>query len=548
MQARVGLSCGLVAFSVAVSGCLPPPLKDCSKGDCSDTSSGESGASTGEATVPTTGGEAEGETTEAATTGTSTGGESGGSTVGEEVPPLIDDVVVDPNPVFVNGVIAVDVVALHADGVRMVLDDGTLVELVGDGGGGFEGSIPAFTGLDNGDHVATLTPWRGGLEGPSVAAPYTIHLLPPGSEGFWKIGEAPEGGVVAAVGVLPDGQLVEFGNDFVQGEPRCFLRRRDGHGGWTTSERVPVLESSHCTAIDMKIDPVVGTLHLLLMRKGVDEPRWWLGEVAAWGKGAKQVGVGKVGETAEAIGWRSGEVAVCGGVTAKTLDLDAAVWLHRVGEDSELRQFDFDKGEGGPHQFDDTARDCVYAGKTLVLVGETFGLHSKGKGDPKRDRRFIVEHDTLAKTAAWTVGGGPGPGTQSRALAVALDDDGRYLLAGYTCGDLCERDAEIRVYEPGGAFVRQVPLGPLSMDAGPHDIAWSPAGYMVVALADTTGQVPRFKVQAFAAGGDVPLWTYLPEDMSGLQVARSLAIGRFGEVYAGGVGDGDHPAVAHVGG
>jgi hypothetical protein len=56
-----------------------------------------------------------------------------------------------------------------------------------------------------------------------------------------------------------------------------------------------------------------------------------------------------------------------------------------------------------------------------------------------------------------------------------------------------------------------------------------------------------FKVQAVAPGGALPLWTYIPVNKLGLHLALAVAVGLFGEVYAGGIGDDDHPAFARIG-
>jgi hypothetical protein len=118
----------------------------------------------------------------------------------------------------------------------------------------------------------------------------------------------------------------------------------------------------------------------------------------------------------------------------------------------------------------------------------------------------------------WTVAG-PGPNVQSRAHALDVDDMGRYHIVNYTCDDLCVPDGEVRVYEPGGVLAAQVQLGPLgSLWLGPHDIAWSPAGYAVVAFGELQDQDSVFKVQAVAPGKPEPLWTFLPQDRQGQQL------------------------------
>ncbi len=150
--------------------------------------------------------------------------------------------------------------------------------------------------------------------------------------------------------------------------------------------------------------------------------------------------------------------------------------------------------------------------------------------------------------ATWTVAG-PGPNVQSRALALDVDDKGRYYLAGYTCDDDCKPDGEVRVYESGGALAAQVQLGPLgSLWLGPHDIAWSPAGYAVVAFGELQGQDSVFKVQAVGANKPQPLWTFFPKDQQGQQLGLAVAVGPYGEVYTGGIGADGHPAFAVIGG
>jgi len=153
----------------------------------------------------------------------------------------------------------------------------------------------------------------------------------------------------------------------------------------------------------------------------------------------------------------------------------------------------------------------------------------------------------VANLPSWTVAG-LAQGVQSRALALDLDEQGRYHLAGDSCFDICEPAGELWTYEPGADLVAHTSLGPLGSPwFGPHDIAWSPAGYVVVAFAEMQGQSPAFKVQAFAPGDPVPLWTFLPNDKQGLQLALAVAVGLAGEVYAGGRAD-DRPAFTRIGG
>ncbi len=229
-----------------------------------------------------------------------TGDESSGTTDQPVLPPQIVDGVVIPDYIDDNGLLSVEVSAVLTEGVTMLLDDGQSIELTPIRPGQFAGTISAFTALDNGKHKAVLTPWRDMLLGDSVEADYVIALPPPGFETGWTV-DGIEGNV-AAIAVLPDGRPVEFGTFQEMGAPRCYLRLRDKQGQ-PLEKLVPVLASAYCRAIDLKIDRDTGRLNVLVERQNnVDDTVWWAGEMSAWGKGLKNIGIGAVGDTALALG------------------------------------------------------------------------------------------------------------------------------------------------------------------------------------------------------------------------------------------------------
>jgi hypothetical protein len=540
-----------------LAGCppLPPELVTCEEAGACDTTG--SAATSGDVTPTTSGGvfTATGDSPDPDVSSGSTApaeetGDELGSTTDEPVlPPQIIDGVVIPDYIDDNGLLSVEVTAVLTEGVTMLLDSGELIELTPGRPGQFHGFIPAFTGFDNGKHTAILTPYRNVLVGESVPANYVIALPMPGSQTQWL----PEGseGYVAAIAVLPDGRPVELGTFQDMGAPRCYLRLRDKQGLQEQAmDFVPLLGSAHCHAIDLKIDRDTGRLNVLVERKNGDDMVWWAGEISAWGKGLKNIGIGAVGDTALALAARPDVVAVCGTRKVASIDkLDALAVLLRPGELPEPRVFDYWPANKPKlqHTFAENARDCAFAGDTLVLVGEANGQHEKGL--PFRDRLMVIESDlAVADDPAWTVAG-LDQGVQTRALALDLDEQGRCLLAGYTCFDVCEPVGEVRVYAPGGALVGPPnSLGPLgSAWFGPHDIAWSPAGYAVVALGEQQGQTLAFKVQAVRPGVALPLWTFYPNDKQGPQVAVAVAVGPYGEVYAGGIGAADQAAFARIG-
>lgn len=537
-----------VVLAGTLGGCLPPPLADCSEFGCTEPPV----MTTGSMDSPTTNaGSDELQTVTGDTDTTSTSGpeatSTGDDTTTEQpgLVPVIADFGLTPELVVDNGLIAVDVETLNADGVRMAVGE-DVIELGAAGKNNFHGVIEVFSGVENGKKKAFLTPWREDLEGATVEADYIVQLPAPGSQKFWEAGDLVGPGKVAALGVLPDGLLVELGTFLEDNQSHCYLRRRQLDGTWFDADFIDLLPSSKCTAIDMKIDPDLGTIHFVVEREGGDGLRWWLGEIASWGKGVKYAGLGELGEKAEALAYQDGTVAVCGAAPAME-GFDAAAWIH--GQDQLMNEMAFDYLRVGlsDHWFSETARDCAFADDVLVMVGEAYGKLNSDI-DPKRNHRFVLEYDMITKFETWTVAG-QGPGTQSRLFAVDLDDEGRYVVAGITCGDQCEPDGELRIYQPGGELDWQAPLGPLDTDlAGPHDVAWSPAGHVIVALAQLNGQDLGFRVQAYVPGEFMPLWTFLPKTVDGLQVAFTLAVGDFGEIYAGGIGANNFPAVAYIAG
>ena len=545
-----------------LTGCppLPPELVTCEEADACDTTglaatSGDWTPTTSDGVQTVTGDSPDPDASSGSTApAEETGDEPGGTTDEPVLPPQIINGVVIPDYIDDNGLLSVEVTAVLTEGVTMLLDDGELIELTPGRPGQFYGYIEAFTGFDNKKHTAILTPWRNVLVGESVNADYVIALPKPGSQTNWKP-DGPEGHV-AAIAVLPDGRPVELGTFQEMGAPRCYLRLRSKQGIQEKAmDFVPLLGSAYCRAIDLTIDRNTGRLNVLVERKNNgDDTVWWAGEMSAWGKDMKNIGIGAVGDTALALAARFDVVAVCGSRVVNAPDaidkLDALAVLLRPNALPEPRVFDYKPLGKKQHQFAETAHDCDFAGDTLVLVGGANGQHD-GVFDDKRDRLMVIESDLAAAAddAAWTMAG-LDQGVQTRALALDLDDQGRYLLAGYTCFDTCEPVGEVRVYAPGGKLATPtLSLGPLgSAWFGPHDIAWSPAGYAVVAMGGQDEQTVVFKVQAVAPGVALPLWTFIPNDKKGPQIALAVAVGPYGEVYAGGIGGTDQAAFARIGG
>ena len=165
---------------------------------------------------------------------------------------------------------------------------------------------------------------------------------------------------------------------------------------------VSVLPTSYRAATDLTVNPETGALQVLVDRKGDGGLYWWLGEILLWGKGAKQIAVGSVGDKALALARHPDMLAVCGAKKVATPDgIDAFAALVRPGQDVEDRLFDYPAPGKPPHKSSETARDCAFAGDTLVMVGEAWGEHSDDE-NVQRDRLALLEYDVLTGIETWT--------------------------------------------------------------------------------------------------------------------------------------------------
>lgn len=174
-----------------------------------------------------------------------------------------------------------------------------------------------------------------------------------------------------------------------------------------------------------------------------------------------------------------------------------------------------------------------------------YGPH--GDDNKNRDRLFILNLDGEGQ-AAWIVAQS-GAKTQSGAQAVDTDSEGQLVIAGYTCDDACQPEGDLRIYDTRGDLAWQTSLGTFpTKQYATRDLVWSQAGYAVVATGGMKGNETAFTARAFAPSKLEPVWTFAREDGQVLHLALALAIGHYGEVYAGGLGANGYPAVAYIGG
>jgi hypothetical protein len=397
--------------------------------------------------------------------------------------------------------------------------------------------------LSNGTHAATFTAWRDGLESEPLTVPFEVALPVMGSEQFWESGPLIGKGTISALAAAQTGEVLEFGTFHpMMNQPRCYLRRRDLAGAWSENDFFIVLDGTNCSAIDMGVT-AAGEIFMLVARTDNGDTRWSLNKQASWGATIENVGLGALDEEAHALALHPDMVAVCGARPQPTLDLDAFAAIFRPNAPGTVKAFDYVPADEPVHSFYDTARDCVFMGDRLALVGETSGVHDPDK--VPRKRVFVLELAANTLEPEWTVGT-IGSGPNSGATAGVVDDEGRLFLAGFRCGDPCETMGALWMHSPGTGLWWPKQLAP---GVRTRDVAWHPAGYAVVAGSLQDSPVSTvFWAQAWIPGADQPLWTAEHSDAPALQMAVAVAVGAYGQVFVGGVGALGYPAIAYLNG
>ncbi|MEZ4454638.1 MAG: hypothetical protein R3B09_34620 [Nannocystaceae bacterium] len=501
--------------------------------------------------------------TSATTSASSSSGDAGdtdGATSGIEdttsgdadAPPMISKHELSPNPIKFAGPIEVKIwINGDADGVRMALDS-TDVELTLDQEtqAFFTGEIPAYSGLlqNSDEYVARFTPWRddGGdlVEGDALEVPYAIQLHDSGDEDLWALDKSSSGHVTA-LDVLPEGDVLTL-QTLVQGKmSSCSLRRRDPEGNSGPDDVVVVLPD-RCRGISLEVGDD-GVTQILIEADTNLGWMWAVARMTHFGAPLQWIADGEVDEVARDLAVSpSGVVAVCGSTpTPEPGDLEDAV-VHIVRPDefsSYAKTFDY-KMDDLKHKFDERANGCTFVDEDrVILVGSVYGPHVELA--PDRSRRFDVvynletDHGDLRVASA-------GLATQGFATDVAVDhDEGRIYVVGHVCGnDVCDQvEAQMWTLDGEGDLASTTSLGLHSNKAlAPSRVRVSPvAGYILVAsggLADAEG---AFLVRAYAPFKAEPLWSYLRHDADLVHLPNALAIGPYGQVYAGGFGANGFP-------
>ncbi|MCY0994808.1 hypothetical protein OV203_47215 [Nannocystis sp. ILAH1] len=523
-----------------LAGCPIPEVAHCADYDLCPASSGSTAVSTGgDPMLPT--GEVQTVTSagEVTTTTTTT---AAPSTTGEPVVPAVLSVMFTPDPLEQVGSIDVEVVAEDADHVRMDRPGFESVELTKGPDEHFHGAIEILSGLSNGTHEASFVPRQEGAEGATELGYYTVALPEAGSEILWDVVPDDGLGQVDALAVLGEDAIVGLGTVFDGNNiPRCYAHRRNLDGSYSGTDVLVLFPEYPCTAVD--IETHGETIDLLVTVTGGDGPRWRLATMA-WGQALTVLRTGEKNEVAHALArdTKGKRRLVCGtGPSSAPLmdSIDGRVWT--LNEPTV--ELDYRPPLKDAHMFDETVADCVFRGDQLVLVGEVVGKHEGDPLDPKRKRPFVLEIDSQGEPH-WIVPGlGPGKTTQGGATVLTIDDQGRAIVGLYTCGDTCDAEPELRLYEPGGDIAWQVTL-PAGVSV-PFDVTWSPAGYAVIAGAYGTGWSTQFLLQAYVPGTYGPAWTFAKGKQAALHIAFAV-VAAPGVVVGAGLGAGGYPAFAFV--
>jgi hypothetical protein len=543
-------------FLLAAAGCGGPPALASLTSAATETPHGSTSTGTDDPGSTSETGTPPSDETSTSTTSSGAGTTSDAdSSTGQPALPKLLEATLTPEVITVEGLVTAHALAQDADGVRMQVDGGPPIDLEELAPGEFTGQLGVFTALANGTHDVVFTAWEDSTDGEPLSRQYEAKLNPAGGEAYWDASGVLGQGFGRGVGVDPaTGAVYELVDVKEDSGQRCRLRRRGAHGEYFDADLIAVLPEQPCTATAITV-AADGTLYVLAESELNGDAAWWLGRKDSWDAPMLTLAWGSPGEKAYAISAHAerAEVAVCGTTPSNALDdnLDGMVEIFRKDMPGyRPPPFDYEPTpRAEPHYFDETLRDCSYDGDTLVLAGEATGLHPDNLFF-KYSRLLLIEYDTVTDAAHWTVAEpGPGLAVQSGARSLAITDGDTYLTFGYACAKQCTPQLHLREFLPGG-----IPSGwnvlPAVNATFATDVAWSPAGYAVIAAGKVQGQwSTEFWLQGWVPGEEIPAWEYGHLDQPGLQIALAVAVAKFGRIYAVGVaGQGDLgvPALAII--
>ena len=534
-----------------VAGCVPgyqsTPIPPCFFADDPDPAcqhgQGAEGSGTGGG-VPTTGtafpgdgsgsedseGQGPGDgmgTSEVDVETTTSGSESSGSVA--EPAPEIMDLALDPDAPKSAGSVKVTVQAENAVEVWMAVDSGDAVALepIGDEGIEFVGEIAVLGESWNGLHTVSAVARADELESLPWEDMFTVTAPAAGTEA-WKEKSTLTPSYGNAVAVDAQGEVYELLTFIGNAGGRCHVRRRDAQGDavWP-QDTVELATGVYCVGEDIKVAPD-GTLWVLVNTKAVDIWRWQLFHLDVEGSLLAAPEVSDLNEMGRGLDVnQEGEVLLCG--TGPGVDLPNA-WVKlspMVGTGWTIPWV----YEFGNFSFDERTKDCAFVADRIVVVGEVFGWHDQN--DPaKSSRGFVVELGVNGVKLAQDVESDV-LALQSGYEAVARDEDGGYVVVGYTCDakevPCSPTEGVVKWFSFDANVAWEQPVAGATMV---WDVATNPTGGVVMA-AQALDNAQGFLVQAWGSGMVDPSWEYQGV-LSDYQVATGVAVGPYGYIAAGG--------------
>lgn len=514
-----------------LTACPPPSAWDIQATYVESSSGGSTTGSTGSTDTE---GSSGGSTATVEGAGTGSTGSTGGDPV---VLPTIVSIELGPDPIEAAGPIAVQVQVKDGDGATMALDGAAPVPLAAVNADTYVGEIAVASPTFNGMHTAKLTPMRADIAGEPQSRSFAVELPASGTLARWEVSVDLDEALGEAIAVAPDGKFYEFGTSDPAGVPQCYLRRRGPNGEYGPDDLLAELvPGALCRAKKLGLD-ADGRLFLLAEVEQAGLKRWWLGRKDSWDSPVESLLWGQFGEIANGLAVRDdGRAAVCG--TVKTIfgDLDALVAVYDDGGATTTKTLDFvyDGNNKMPHSWDEVVYDCTFAEGVLVGAGELWGEHPNDV-PMERSRHMVFEDD--ADETVWNIADqGPGLYVQSGARALSRIPGGGYVTAGYVCGDPCIPQLYLREFLAGVEYVDD--FMPAVKTTAPTDIAYSPAGYVVVTAArNKGGWWTDFWAQAWVPGAQKEEWSFARSDEMTTHLAQGVAIGKYGRVHLVGVAE-----------
>ncbi|MDC0722496.1 hypothetical protein POL25_36745 [Nannocystis sp. bb15-2] len=439
-----------------------------------------------------------------------------------------------PDELKSAGIVTVEVDVEGADAVSMSVDLGEPVALVPMNAGTFTGEIAVFGESWNGTHDVVAIATRDEEVSEPWPATFTVAASAAGGEAWLKKSSlVPSYG--NAIDVDDQGGVVELFTYSTPEGQRCHLRRRDTDGEvvWLGDSRW-IAHGFDCAGEDVKFAPD-GTIWALVNVYENGFGRWQI-----WHLDDDGLPLGQTPEEGNLTHMGrgldvnvAGDVLLCGTRPATPGEDDAWVRLRRVDTEPWTQPWDYrapyalDK----VHKFSERTQDCAFVEDRIVVVGDAVGPHEQGNPDIQT-RGFAVEFSFTATVLA-DVANPAALAWHSGNQALAPGHAGGYVVAGDNCNAMvspCNATKGVLRWFSLGAT--QVEMQPTANAKHLTDIAWSAAGYAVVAAQGLQNE-DGFLVQGWSSGAAEPVLHYQGGPTK-LQVATGIAADQVGFIFAGG--------------